>query len=139
VWCDCWYHLRDFDLPPRYRSNTTFDPVGLVCGTRKSRSWKEATRHVADIDQNVQDRGWLLCPLPGYSPDSCWCCAIRKDILTFGSDHRADFYQVGLNFMVYESVREAFTPEGSDNPSSVGKLGAGAISGAIAQTCTYPL
>ena len=46
---------------------------------------------------------------------------------------------VGLNFMIYESVREYFTPEGSANPSSIGKLAAGAISGAVAQTCTYPL
>lgn len=46
---------------------------------------------------------------------------------------------VGLNFMIYESVRQYFTPEGQANPSAVGKLGAGAISGAIAQTCTYPL
>lgn len=46
---------------------------------------------------------------------------------------------VGLNFMVYESVRQYFTPEGRDNPTSVGKLCAGAISGAVAQTITYPL
>jgi solute carrier family 25 phosphate transporter 23/24/25/41 len=46
---------------------------------------------------------------------------------------------VGLNFMIYESVRQYFTPEGQANPSAVGKLCAGAISGAVAQTCTYPL
>ncbi|KAK5117181.1 hypothetical protein LTR85_008949 [Meristemomyces frigidus] len=46
---------------------------------------------------------------------------------------------VGLNFMIYESVRQYLTPEGQANPSSVGKLMAGAISGAVAQTCTYPL
>ncbi|KAK4990385.1 hypothetical protein LTR50_002559 [Elasticomyces elasticus] len=46
---------------------------------------------------------------------------------------------VGLNFMTYELVRDHFTPEGSQNPSGWGKLAAGAISGAIAQTCTYPL
>lgn len=46
---------------------------------------------------------------------------------------------VGLNFMIYESVRNYFTPEGQANPSSVGKLCAGAISGGVAQTCTYPL
>jgi solute carrier family 25 phosphate transporter 23/24/25/41 len=46
---------------------------------------------------------------------------------------------VGLNFMIYESVRTYFTPEGEKDPSAIGKLGAGAISGAVAQTCTYPL
>lgn len=46
---------------------------------------------------------------------------------------------VGLNFMIYESVRQYFTPEGQANPSPIGKLCAGAISGAVAQSCTYPL
>uniref|UniRef100_A0A093V5V9 Mitochondrial thiamine pyrophosphate carrier 1 n=1 Tax=Talaromyces marneffei PM1 TaxID=1077442 RepID=A0A093V5V9_TALMA len=45
---------------------------------------------------------------------------------------------VGLNFMVYESVRVYLTPPGEKNPSSARKLLAGAISGAVAQTCTYP-
>ncbi|KAF4778853.1 hypothetical protein HER10_EVM0011501 [Colletotrichum scovillei] len=45
---------------------------------------------------------------------------------------------VGLNFMVYEYVRKYLTPEGDKNPSAVRKLLAGAISGAVAQTCTYP-
>ncbi|EYE97299.1 putative mitochondrial carrier protein [Aspergillus ruber CBS 135680] len=45
---------------------------------------------------------------------------------------------VGLNFMTYESVRKYLTPEGDINPSSIRKLLAGAISGAVAQTCTYP-
>lgn len=49
------------------------------------------------------------------------------------------FRQVGLNFMVYESVRQHLTPEGDKNPSAARKLLAGAISGAVAQTCTYPL
>lgn len=46
---------------------------------------------------------------------------------------------VGLNFMIYEGLRKYFTPEGEKNPSHVSKLAAGAISGATAQTCTYPL
>lgn len=46
---------------------------------------------------------------------------------------------VGLNFMIYESVRTYFTPEGESSPGPFGKLGAGAISGGVAQTCTYPL
>ncbi|KAI9048639.1 hypothetical protein LZ554_007470 [Drepanopeziza brunnea f. sp. 'monogermtubi'] len=45
---------------------------------------------------------------------------------------------VGLNFMTYEIVRKYFTPEGEKNPSALRKLAAGAISGAVAQTCTYP-
>ncbi|KAK5628559.1 hypothetical protein RRF57_004274 [Xylaria bambusicola] len=45
---------------------------------------------------------------------------------------------VGLNFMTYEFVRKHLTPEGDRNPSAARKLLAGAISGAVAQTCTYP-
>lgn len=45
---------------------------------------------------------------------------------------------VGLNFMVYESVRHYFTAPGEKNPVWYRKLAAGAISGAVAQTCTYP-
>jgi len=45
---------------------------------------------------------------------------------------------VGLNFMVYESVRKYLTPEGDKNPNAGRKLLAGAVSGGIAQTCTYP-
>jgi solute carrier family 25 phosphate transporter 23/24/25/41 len=41
--------------------------------------------------------------------------------------------------MTYELVRKYLTPEGDKNPSAVRKLAAGAISGAVAQTCTYPL
>ncbi|KAF2195330.1 ADP,ATP carrier protein [Zopfia rhizophila CBS 207.26] len=45
---------------------------------------------------------------------------------------------VGLNFMVYEIMRSQFTPEGQRDPGPFGKLAAGAVSGAVAQTCTYP-
>ena len=45
---------------------------------------------------------------------------------------------VGLNFMTYESVRQYFTEPGEKNPVWYRKLAAGAISGAVAQTCTYP-
>ncbi|KAL2264978.1 hypothetical protein VTJ83DRAFT_7488 [Remersonia thermophila] len=45
---------------------------------------------------------------------------------------------VGLNFMTYEFVRQYLTLDGEQNPSAVRKLVAGAISGAVAQTCTYP-
>jgi solute carrier family 25 (mitochondrial phosphate transporter), member 23/24/25/41 len=46
---------------------------------------------------------------------------------------------VGLNFAVYEHLRKVVTPEGQKNPTGVGKLVAGAISGAIAQSITYPM
>ena len=41
--------------------------------------------------------------------------------------------------MTYETVRKYFTREGEKNPTAYGKLAAGAVSGAFAQTCTYPL
>lgn len=41
--------------------------------------------------------------------------------------------------MTYEVARTYLTPEGDANPSAGRKLLAGAISGAVAQTCTYPL
>lgn len=41
--------------------------------------------------------------------------------------------------MVYESIRTYFTPVGDKNPVWYRKLAAGALSGAVAQTCTYPL
>lgn len=53
--------------------------------------------------------------------------------------HSTNLIKVGLNFMTYESVRKYLTPEGEKNPSSFRKLLAGATSGAVAQTCTYPL
>jgi solute carrier family 25 phosphate transporter 23/24/25/41 len=45
---------------------------------------------------------------------------------------------VGLNFMVYEIARTKFTRDGQKDPGAIGKLGAGAVSGAVAQTITYP-
>jgi solute carrier family 25 phosphate transporter 23/24/25/41 len=41
--------------------------------------------------------------------------------------------------MTYESVRKYLTPAGDANPGNARKLLAGAISGAVAQTFTYPL
>jgi solute carrier family 25 phosphate transporter 23/24/25/41 len=41
--------------------------------------------------------------------------------------------------MVYESVRKYLTREDEKNPGAFRKLLAGAISGAVAQTFTYPL
>lgn len=45
---------------------------------------------------------------------------------------------VGINFAVYEYIRKLFIPIGKKEPSSISKLLAGAISGAIAQTMTFP-
>ncbi|KAK3395269.1 mitochondrial carrier domain-containing protein [Podospora didyma] len=45
---------------------------------------------------------------------------------------------VGLNFMTYEYVRQYLTLDGDQNPSAARKLLAGAVSGAVAQTFTYP-
>src|SRR5579871_4747088 len=46
---------------------------------------------------------------------------------------------VGLNFAVYEHVRQLVTPAGQRDPTAIGKLVAGGISGAVAQTLTYPM
>jgi solute carrier family 25 (mitochondrial phosphate transporter), member 23/24/25/41 len=46
---------------------------------------------------------------------------------------------VGLNFAVYEHARKVVTPAGQKDPTAVGKLVAGGISGAVAQTMTYPM
>lgn len=40
--------------------------------------------------------------------------------------------------MVYEWARVWVTPQGEKNPTALGKLGAGAIAGGVAQTLTYP-
>jgi len=46
---------------------------------------------------------------------------------------------VGLNFAVYEHARKVVTPKGQKDPTAIGKLVAGGISGAVAQTLTYPM
>ncbi|KAF8447074.1 mitochondrial carrier domain-containing protein [Kalaharituber pfeilii] len=45
---------------------------------------------------------------------------------------------VGINFATYEAMRKLVTPEGQANPTALGKLLAGAVSGAVAQSFTYP-
>lgn len=45
---------------------------------------------------------------------------------------------VGINFATYEAMRKFMTPEGEANPSALGKLCSGAVSGAVAQSMTYP-
>jgi solute carrier family 25 phosphate transporter 23/24/25/41 len=45
---------------------------------------------------------------------------------------------VGINFATYEAMRKAMTAEGQENPSAIGKLVAGGVSGAVAQSITYP-
>ena len=46
---------------------------------------------------------------------------------------------VGINFAVYERMRELVTPNGKKEPSAYGKLMSGAVSGGVAQTITYPM
>ena len=46
---------------------------------------------------------------------------------------------VGINFAVYERMRELVTPKGKREPSAYGKLMSGAVSGGVAQTITYPM
>jgi solute carrier family 25 phosphate transporter 23/24/25/41 len=41
--------------------------------------------------------------------------------------------------MIYEGIRPYFIPDGGTNPGAIGKLASGAVSGAVAQTLTYPL
>lgn len=45
---------------------------------------------------------------------------------------------VGINFATYEAMRKVVTPEGEENPGAIGKLVAGGVSGAVAQSITYP-
>lgn len=45
---------------------------------------------------------------------------------------------VGINFATYEAMRKFMTPDGQANPTALGKLAAGAVSGAVAQSVTYP-
>ena len=45
---------------------------------------------------------------------------------------------VGINFATYETMRKYMTLEGDENPSAIGKLIAGGVSGAVAQSITYP-
>ncbi|KAI5807457.1 mitochondrial carrier domain-containing protein [Peziza echinospora] len=45
---------------------------------------------------------------------------------------------VGINFATYEAMRKFVTPDGQANPSALGKLAAGAVSGGVAQSFTYP-
>jgi len=82
--------------------------------------------------------GWLalyrgIVPtVAGVAPYVSWGRRFRWRI-------EANIIKVGLNFMVYETARQYVTPAGQKDPSTVGKLLAGAVSGAVAQTCTYPL
>jgi len=47
---------------------------------------------------------------------------------------------VGIDFAVYDSLRDHLPRrEGSDEPTVVGKLSAGAVAGACGQTAAYPL
>ena len=134
----CWHYLCYLHLPPGYRANTIVNTVCLVCHTF-GRDEKKAAGYVGHHGQYVQDGRRLLSSVQRHSTDSSRSCPIRML-----ESRRLDCWaltrvKVGLNFMTYESVRKYLTPEGEKNPPAMRKLAAGAISGAVAQTCTYPL
>ena len=134
----CWHYLRNLHLPLRYRTNTIVNTVCVVCHSL-GRDKKKVAGHVGHHGQYVQDRRWLYGSIQRHSTYSRRSCPIRML-----KSRQYDFWaltrlKVGLNFMTYESVRKYLTPEGEKNPPAMRKLAAGAISGAVAQTCTYPL
>ena len=92
---------------------------------------------------HVQDGGRAHGALPWDDPHGGGRCPICKSSPCAAEGFEAvgltSSPQVGLNFMTYEVARTYLTPDGDANPSAVRKLLAGAISGAVAQTCTYPL
>ena len=45
---------------------------------------------------------------------------------------------VGINFATYEAMRKFMTADGQANPTAIGKLISGGVSGAVAQSITYP-
>jgi len=137
MWRRGWNHVRRLHIPVRYCAHPPVDPNSFVCWLR-DHAQVENARHVDDHDHYVQDGGWSSCSVPRHNTDCRRCCTIREsDPCLY--ETKANLTQVGLNFMTYELVRKYFTPEGEKNPSAVRKLAAGAISGAVAQTCTYPL
>jgi len=137
----CGHHIRHVYLSVRHRSHAPFHPVGIICGT--GGQTQETPWHVANYDSDVPDRGRIHSALPRDSSHSGGRCALCKFLCNYslgGDCWWANVTQkVGLNFMTYEFVRQYLTLEGEQNPSAVRKLAAGAISGAVAQTCTYPL
>jgi solute carrier family 25 phosphate transporter 23/24/25/41 len=99
----------------------------------QSASFKE----LGDVKKGAGEKlpGMFSLMVSMYKNEGGWTALYRGIIPTIAGV--APY--VGLNFMVYESMRQMFTPEGDKDPSAVGKLAAGATAGAIAQTCTYPL
>jgi hypothetical protein len=134
-----WHHLGDLYLSSRHCANTTLHTISLICRIRQIR--REPSRYGSHHDQNVQDRRWCPRVVSGHPSDGGRCGTLCTSALCIdaGTSFMSDWMQVGLNFMVYESIRTYFTPVGDKNPVWYRKLAAGAISGAVAQTCTYPL
>lgn len=95
------------------------------CGPR----WSSCTNRKAGSSRSTAASSQL-------SPVSLHMLAFFQSLQ---KQHPLIMCQVGLNFMTYEAVRTWFIPEGETDPGAIRKLAAGAISGAVAQTCTYPL
>ncbi|KAI9727285.1 MAG: hypothetical protein M1828_006904 [Chrysothrix sp. TS-e1954] len=107
-------------------------PLDIV---RTRLSIQSASFSSLDAQKRAQLPGLWTTMLQIYRSEGGWLALYRGIIPTVAGV--APY--VGLNFMIYEMARTYVTPEGQKNPTTVGKLTAGAISGAIAQTCTYPL
>ena len=134
------HRLRHLHLSPRHRPYTVIDTVRLLCEPGPGGK-DEVAGHVGDHGPHVQKRRRrpsLVSRDHTYSRRRCALCEFDFAPPP-ASGSMLMMTQVGLNFMTYESVRKYLTPDGEKAPSVVRRLAAGAISGAVAQTCTYPL
>ncbi|KAI9668379.1 MAG: hypothetical protein M1831_001133 [Alyxoria varia] len=113
-------------------TSVTFTYPLDICRTRLS--IQSASFSTLSPTQRQQLPGMWRTMINMYKHEGGWYALYRGIIPTISGV--APY--VGLNFMVYEMARTFVTPAGEKNPGTVGKLCAGAISGGVAQTCTYP-
>jgi len=133
----CGHYIGYVHLSLRHRPNTSLNTVSWICSPGKARG--KAAWNVGHPRQDVQDGRGASRPISGHHSNRSGCCSLREFLVSMCWGGMANFDQVGLNFMVYESIRKYFTTPGETAPPWYRKLAAGAISGAVAQTCTYPL